>query len=56
VVGVVLGVPAGVLVFGALAAGLRVLAADDAAWADEVAGHLAGGRAGALIRRFARPG
>lgn len=54
--GVVLGIAVGVAVFGALAAGLRVLAADDAAWADAVGGHLLGGRAGVLIRRAARRG
>jgi len=49
--GIVLAVLAGVAVFTLLAALLRVLSPDDAAWADATAGHLAGGRVGALLRR-----
>ncbi len=52
-VGVVLAIVAGAATFMALALGLRMLAADDAAWLDGHLGHAFGGRAGWLLRRAA---
>jgi O-antigen/teichoic acid export membrane protein len=51
--GVTLGIAAGTATFAALALGLRVLAADDAAWLDGHLGQAFGGRAGVLLRRAA---
>jgi hypothetical protein len=51
--GLLLGVLAGVVVFGLLAVGLRVLSGDDADWADKNLGHLLGGRVGTVVRRAA---
>ncbi len=49
--GLILGILAGVVVFGLLAVGLRVLSRDDAVWADTNLGHLLGGRVGSVVRR-----
>ncbi len=51
--GVALAIVTGTLVFAALALGLRILSADDAAWLDGHLGHHLGGRLGALARRVA---
>lgn len=54
VAGVVLATFAGGLAFAALAFGLRILSADDAAWLDSQIGHLLGGWMGRLARLAGR--
>jgi hypothetical protein len=54
VAGVVLASLGGGLAFAALAFGLRILTADDAAWLDDQIGHLLGGRMGRVARLAGR--
>jgi O-antigen/teichoic acid export membrane protein len=54
VAGVVLASLGGALAFAALAFGLRILTADDAAWLDDQIGHLLGGRMGRVARLAGR--
>jgi O-antigen/teichoic acid export membrane protein len=54
VAGVVLASVAGGLAYAALAFGLRMLTADDAAWLDDQIGHQLGGRVGRMARLAGR--
>jgi O-antigen/teichoic acid export membrane protein len=53
--GLALGVAAGVAVFVAVGATLRILPADDAAWLDSSLGGRLGGTVGRVVRRMAAP-
>jgi len=55
VTGLVAGLGAGVLTLVLLGRALRILPAADAAWLEDIAGRLAGGRVGRLIRLWAEP-
>ncbi|MFN2471268.1 MAG: lipopolysaccharide biosynthesis protein [Gaiellaceae bacterium] len=50
--GVLVGLAAGVIVFGALAAAVKILPAEDAAWLDGALGRIAGGRLGRAALLF----
>ena len=53
--GLLLGLGAATLAFGALASQLRILTADDAAWLADAVGRPLGGRVGRAIMMCARP-
>jgi len=55
VAGVAVGAALGICAFSLLAAMLRILPADDAAWLDDVLGRMFGGSVGWLIRLWAEP-